>query len=112
MHDWLKRWKRSGFIQLNYIPEFVHFIIRIKSNTLECRKENEWNLEKIVFGTIVPLELDLEDQFRSSKHNLVHIANNLNIEAVWINITVSDASVRWWRNRSKAFLKMKQYETV
>ena len=61
------RWKSlvTGFIQLNYIPEFVHFIIRIKSNTLECRKENEWNLEKIVFVTIVPLELDLEDQFRS-----------------------------------------------
>ena len=95
----------ARLIQLNDVAHFVHFVFRFQLNPLKSRKTNQRNLKNF---TISMFELDCDEEFSSTKHNVVHTFDHVKI--VCINLTTS---ALYWRYSCNIFLpSVKRYEKI
>ena len=103
--DRLMHREGARLIQLNDVAHFVHFVVRFQLNPLKSRKTNQRNLKNFTIST---LELDCEEQFSSTKHNVVHTFYY--VEIVCINLTTSALYLRYSCNIFLPFVK--RYEKI
>ena len=104
-NDRLMHREGARLIQLNDIAHFVHFIVKFQLNPLKSRKTNQWNLKNFTIST---LELDCEEQFSSTKHNVVHTFDY--VEIVCIDLTTY--TLYWTYSRNVFLPCVKRCELV
>ena len=103
-YDRLMHREGARLIQLNEIAHFVHFVVRLP---LKRRKTNQRNLKIFIIST---LELDCEVQFSSTKHNVVHTFDYVEIVCIYLT-----TSALYWRYSCSCniFLPfVKRYEKI
>ena len=91
-----REWAR--LIQLNDVTHFLDFVVRFQSNPLKSRNK----LQNIKNFTTSTLELDCEEKLSSTKPNVAHTFDY--VEIFRINLTTSALYLRYGCNTFLPFV--------